>query len=96
VFDPAGGNAPGTYFYTRDVWRVSEALEYAIVAVNEGLVSDEAAPFGGVKESGVSRGGFQVRRRGIRRDRVPVCGLTGAVTRPCATDSPQTAPVERR
>jgi len=43
------------YFYARDigrVWRVSEALEYGIVGINEGLVSNPAAPFGGIKESG--------------------------------------------
>ena len=48
------------YFYTRDaarVWRVAEALEYGIVGVNEGIISTEVAPFGGVKESGVGREG---------------------------------------
>ena len=48
------------YFYARDigrVWRVSEALEYGIVGVNEGIVSNAAAPFGGVKESGQGREG---------------------------------------
>jgi len=48
------------YFYARDlgrVWRVSEALEYGIVGVNEGLISTEVAPFGGVKESGLGREG---------------------------------------
>ena len=48
------------YFYSRDVgrtWRVSEALEYGIVGVNEGIVSNEMAPFGGVKESGQGREG---------------------------------------
>lgn len=48
------------YFYSRDigrVWRVSEALEYGIVGINEGLVSNEMAPFGGVKESGNGREG---------------------------------------
>jgi len=49
-----------SYFYTRDigrVWRVSEALEYGIVGVNEGVISNEMAPFGGVKESGSGREG---------------------------------------
>jgi succinate-semialdehyde dehydrogenase/glutarate-semialdehyde dehydrogenase len=49
-----------SYFYTRDigrVWRVSEALEYGIVGVNEGIISNEMAPFGGVKESGSGREG---------------------------------------
>ncbi|WP_457808186.1 NAD-dependent succinate-semialdehyde dehydrogenase [Kushneria sp. EE4] len=48
------------YFYTRDagrIWRVGEALEYGIVGVNEGLVSNAAAPFGGMKESGLGREG---------------------------------------
>jgi len=48
------------YFYTRDigrVWRVSDELEYGIVGINEGIVSNEMAPFGGVKESGSGREG---------------------------------------
>ena len=48
------------YFYSRDigrVWRVSEALEYGMVGVNQGVISTEVAPFGGVKESGLGREG---------------------------------------
>jgi succinate-semialdehyde dehydrogenase/glutarate-semialdehyde dehydrogenase len=48
------------YFYSRDVgriWRVAEALEYGIVGINEGIISNEMAPFGGVKESGQGREG---------------------------------------
>jgi succinate-semialdehyde dehydrogenase/glutarate-semialdehyde dehydrogenase len=48
------------YFYARDlgrVWRVAEALEYGMVGINEGLISTEVAPFGGVKESGIGREG---------------------------------------
>lgn len=48
------------YFYTRDigrVWRVGEGLEYGIVGINEGIISTEVAPFGGVKESGTGREG---------------------------------------
>ncbi len=48
------------YFYSRDVgrcWRVAEALEYGMVGINEGLISTEVAPFGGVKESGMGREG---------------------------------------
>lgn len=48
------------YFYANDlarVFRVSEGLEYGMVAVNEGILSTEVAPFGGVKESGVGREG---------------------------------------
>ncbi|MFI0473723.1 NAD-dependent succinate-semialdehyde dehydrogenase [Halomonas sp. HMF6819] len=48
------------YFYATDyrrVWHVTEALEYGMVGVNEGLISTELAPFGGVKESGLGREG---------------------------------------
>ncbi len=49
-----------SYFYTRDigrVWRVAENLEYGIVGINEGIISNEMAPFGGIKESGSGREG---------------------------------------
>jgi succinate-semialdehyde dehydrogenase/glutarate-semialdehyde dehydrogenase len=49
-----------SYFYARDlgrVWRVAEALEYGMVAVNTGILSTEVAPFGGIKESGTGREG---------------------------------------
>lgn len=49
-----------SYFYARDlgrVWRVAEALEYGMVGVNEGVISTEVAPFGGMKESGLGREG---------------------------------------
>lgn len=49
-----------SYFYARDigrVWRVAEALEYGMVGVNSGTISTEAAPFGGVKQSGIGREG---------------------------------------
>ncbi|WP_323011311.1 NADP-dependent succinate-semialdehyde dehydrogenase [Castellaniella sp.] len=48
------------YFFSRDigrVWRVGEALEYGMVGINTGIISNEAAPFGGVKQSGVGREG---------------------------------------
>lgn len=48
------------YFYSRKlarIWRVAEALEYGMVGVNEGLISTESAPFGGVKQSGLGREG---------------------------------------
>jgi succinate-semialdehyde dehydrogenase/glutarate-semialdehyde dehydrogenase len=48
------------YFYARDVgriWRVAEALDYGIVGINEGIISTEVAPFGGMKESGIGREG---------------------------------------
>lgn len=49
-----------SYFYARDlgrVWRVAEALEYGMVCINDGILSTEVAPFGGVKESGLGREG---------------------------------------
>ena len=49
-----------SYFYSRDIgriFRVSEALEYGMVGVNTGLISNEIAPFGGVKQSGLGREG---------------------------------------
>lgn len=49
-----------SYIYTRDIgriWRVSEALEYGMVGINEGVISNEMAPFGGVKQSGMGREG---------------------------------------
>ncbi len=48
------------YFYARDIgriWRVAEALEYGIIGINEGIISTEVAPFGGMKESGIGREG---------------------------------------
>ena len=48
------------YFYSRDIgriWRVSEGLEYGMVGINEGIISNAAAPFGGVKQSGNGREG---------------------------------------
>jgi succinate-semialdehyde dehydrogenase/glutarate-semialdehyde dehydrogenase len=49
-----------SYLYTNDLgraWRMMEALEYGMVAINEGILSTPVAPFGGVKESGVGREG---------------------------------------
>lgn len=49
-----------SYFYSKDVarcWRVAEALECGMVGINEGLISTEVAPFGGIKESGLGREG---------------------------------------
>ena len=48
------------YFYSRDIaraWRVGEALDYGMVGVNAGVISNEVAPFGGVKQSGLGREG---------------------------------------
>jgi succinate-semialdehyde dehydrogenase/glutarate-semialdehyde dehydrogenase len=44
------------YFYSRDIgriWRIAEGLEYGIVGINEGIISTEIAPFGGMKGSGI-------------------------------------------
>ncbi len=49
-----------SYFYSRDIgriWRVAEALEFGMVGVNTGLMTNEVAPFGGVKQSGLGREG---------------------------------------
>ena len=59
----AANNTPfglSAYFYTRDmarIWRVAEALESGMVGINEGIISTEVAPFGGVKQSGLGREG---------------------------------------
>jgi succinate-semialdehyde dehydrogenase/glutarate-semialdehyde dehydrogenase len=48
------------YFFSRDlgrVWRVAEGLEYGMIGINEGIISTELAPFGGVKASGLGREG---------------------------------------
>ncbi len=49
-----------SYFYSRDIgriFRVAEALEYGMIGINEGIISTEVAPFGGVKSSGLGREG---------------------------------------
>ncbi|MDB5730022.1 MAG: NAD-dependent succinate-semialdehyde dehydrogenase, partial [Noviherbaspirillum sp.] len=49
-----------SYFYSRDIgriWRVAEQLEYGMVGINTGIISNEVAPFGGVKQSGLGREG---------------------------------------
>ncbi|MDR2188494.1 MAG: NAD-dependent succinate-semialdehyde dehydrogenase [Azonexus sp.] len=48
------------YFYSRDIgrcWRLGEALEYGMVGINSGLIANETAPFGGIKQSGLGREG---------------------------------------
>ena len=48
------------YFYSRDnarVWRVAEAIEAGMVGINTGMISNETAPFGGIKQSGNGREG---------------------------------------
>jgi succinate-semialdehyde dehydrogenase/glutarate-semialdehyde dehydrogenase len=49
-----------SYFYSKDIsriWRVAEALEFGMVGVNTGTISNEVAPFGGIKQSGLGREG---------------------------------------
>ncbi|MBW3695297.1 NAD-dependent succinate-semialdehyde dehydrogenase [Vibrio sp. T187] len=49
-----------SYFYSQNihrVWNIAEALEYGMVGINEGIISTEVAPFGGVKQSGIGREG---------------------------------------
>jgi succinate-semialdehyde dehydrogenase/glutarate-semialdehyde dehydrogenase len=49
-----------SYFYSRDIgriWKVAEALDYGMVGVNTGLITNEVAPFGGIKQSGLGREG---------------------------------------
>ncbi|MDC9778853.1 NAD-dependent succinate-semialdehyde dehydrogenase [Proteus mirabilis] len=50
------------YFYSEDpqrIWRVAENLEYGMVGINTGLISNEVAPFGGIKQSGLGREGSE-------------------------------------
>jgi len=49
-----------SYFYSQNihrVWKIAEALQYGMVGINEGIISTEAAPFGGIKQSGIGREG---------------------------------------
>lgn len=49
-----------SYFYSKDInriFKIAEALDYGMVGVNEGVISTEVAPFGGVKQSGIGREG---------------------------------------
>ena len=62
VIEVANATACGlaSYFYSRDmarIWRVAEALEYGMIGINAGILSNAAAPFGGIKESGYGREG---------------------------------------
>jgi succinate-semialdehyde dehydrogenase/glutarate-semialdehyde dehydrogenase len=62
VIDMANNTEYGlaAYFYSRDIgtiWRVAEGLEFGMVGINEGIISNTAAPFGGVKQSGNGREG---------------------------------------
>jgi succinate-semialdehyde dehydrogenase/glutarate-semialdehyde dehydrogenase len=62
VIDQANDTPFGlaAYFYSRDarrIWRLASRLEAGVIGINEGVVASEAAPFGGVKESGYGREG---------------------------------------
>ncbi|WP_126447320.1 NAD-dependent succinate-semialdehyde dehydrogenase [Sulfuricystis multivorans] len=68
------------YFYARDlgrVWRVAEALEYGMVGVNVGLIANEAAPFGGVKQSGIGREGSKYGLEEFLEIKYVCLGLSG-------------------
>ena len=66
------GKGLAAYFYSRDIgriWRVAEALEYGIVGINEGIISTEIAPFGGMKETASApSGGFTGARNTASRN----------------------------
>ena len=69
------------YFYARDVsrvWRVSEALEYGMVGVNTGLISNEVAPFGGMKSSGLGREGSKYGIEDYLEVKYVCMGIAGA------------------
>ena len=70
------------YFYARDVgriFRVTEGLEYGIVGVNEGIISTEVAPFGGMKESGMGREGSKYGIEGFLEIKYVAMGGLGAI-----------------
>ena len=57
--------------------RVSEALESGIIGINEGIISSEVAPFGGIKESGIGREGGRHGMDRIHRNQIYPNGLCG-------------------
>jgi succinate-semialdehyde dehydrogenase/glutarate-semialdehyde dehydrogenase len=70
------------YFYARDVgriFRVMEGLEYGIIGVNEGIISTEVAPFGGMKESGIGREGSKYGIEGFLEIKYVAMGGLGAI-----------------
>jgi hypothetical protein len=74
------------------MWRVAEALEYGIVGINEGIISIEIAPFGGMKESGIGPSGgllgLKIRHRGIPRSQIPLHGRHRPVCKDGRRDRP--------
>jgi succinate-semialdehyde dehydrogenase/glutarate-semialdehyde dehydrogenase len=70
------------YFYARDVgriFRVTEGLEYGIIGANEGIISTEVAPFGGMKESGMGREGSKYGIEGFLEIKYVAMGGLGAI-----------------
>jgi succinate-semialdehyde dehydrogenase/glutarate-semialdehyde dehydrogenase len=68
------------YFYARDVgriFRIMEGLEYGIIGVNEGIISTEVAPFGGMKESGIGREGSKYGIEGFLEIKYAAIGGLG-------------------
>ena len=71
------GRGLASYFYSRDIgriWWVAEALEYGIVGINEGIISTEIAPFGGMKGERHRPRRLEIRHRGIPRSQIPLHG----------------------
>ena len=69
------------YLYTKDLsrgMRVSEKLDFGMIGLNRGLVSDPAAPFGGIKQSGLGREGAHEGHEGISRDAIRLGDLVSA------------------
>ena len=84
------------YFYARDigrVWRVAEALECGIIGINEGIISTEVAPFGGVKESGLGREGSH---HGVEEYPGDEVHADGRAVRPSLDSSPRAWPTAPR
>ena len=86
------GRGLAAYFYSRDsgrIWRVAEGLEYGIGGINEGIISTEIAPFGGMKESGIGPSGdplgLEIRQRGIPRSQIPLHGRHRPLAQPLPT-----------
>jgi hypothetical protein len=86
-----------TLAYSATIWRVAEALEYGIVGINEGIISIEIAPVGGMKES-ASAAKVRNTARGISRSQIPLHGRHRPVTnaahargdkRSCGPSSPR-------
>src|SRR6266566_4688343 len=69
------------YFYARDVgriFRIMEGLEYGIIGINEGIISTEVAPFGGMKQSGIGREGSKYGIEGFLEIKYAAIGGLGA------------------